>query len=140
MIIVGLILVVGLSVTYVKLVSYSPSDIDGIQCNQMEQAVFHIHTHLDVHVEEQHQTAPSLIGIIPNSCLYWLHTHESTGIIHIEAPKYQIFTQGQFMDIWSKSLEKSEIPSGIPKVVYVNGKEINQDYREIQLVPTMRMS
>jgi hypothetical protein len=110
----------------------APSDIDGIQCNQMEQAVFHIHAHLDVYVDGQHRTVPAFIGIIPNSCLYWIHTHDPTGIIHIEAPEYKTFTLGQFLDVWSKSFEKTGIPIGTPKS-YVNGKEFNGNYREIQL-------
>lgn len=131
-IITALILVVGISMTYMMLVLHAPSDIDGIQCNQMEQAVFHIHVHLDIYVDGQHRTVPAFIGIIPNTCLYWLHTHDPTGIIHIEAPEYKTFTLGQFLDIWSKSFEKSGILIGTPKS-YVNGKEFNGNYREIQL-------
>lgn len=131
-IIIVLILVVIISISYLKSSVDTPTDIDGIQCNQMEQAVFHIHAHLDVYVEGQHRTVPAYIGIIPNSCLYWLHTHDPTGIIHIEAPEYKTFTLGQFLDIWSKSFEKTGIPIGTPKS-YVNGKEFNGDYREIQI-------
>jgi hypothetical protein len=131
-IITALILVVGISITYRTSVLRAPSDIDGIQCNQMEQAVFHIHAHLDVYVDGQHRTVPAFIGIIPNSCLYWIHTHDPTGIIHIEAPEYKTFTLGQFLDVWSKSFEKTGIPIGTPKS-YVNGKEFNGNYREIQL-------
>ena len=132
-VIIGLlILVVGISITYIKSSSHAPPVIDGIECNQMEQAVFHIHAHLDVYVDGQHRTVPEFIGIIPNSCLYWLHTHDPTGIIHIEAPQYKIFTLGQFLDVWSKSLEETGIPTGIPKS-YVNGKEFTGDFREIHL-------
>jgi len=131
-IIIVLILVVGISITYLKSSVQAPPDIDGIQCNQMEQAVFHIHAHLDVYVDAQHRTVPALIGIIPNSCLYWLHTHDPTGIIHIEAPEYKTFTLGQFLDVWSKSFENTGIPTGTPKS-YVNGKEFTGDFREIQL-------
>lgn len=131
-IVITLIVVASTSTIYSMSNHHASRDIDGIQCNQMEQAVFHIHSHLDVYVNGQHQTIPSQIGIIPNSCLYWLHTHDPTGIIHIEAPEYTTFTLGQFLDIWSKSFEKTGIPIGTPKS-YVNGKEFTGDYRKIQL-------
>jgi len=127
-----LIIVIGISVAYIKSSEpASPQKIDGIECNQMEQAVFHIHAHLDLYVNGQHRTIPALIGIIPNSCLYWLHTHDPTGIIHIEAPEYKTFTLGQFLDIWSKSFKDTGIPSGTPTKAYVNGKEFTGEYREI---------
>ncbi len=131
-IIAVLIVVVGISVTYMKSSLHVPPDIDGMECNQMEQAVFHIHAHLDVYVDGQHRTVPELIGIIPNTCFYWLHTHDPTGIIHIEAPQYKTFTLGQFLDVWSKSFENSGIPTGTPKS-YVNGKEFTGDFRTIPL-------
>jgi hypothetical protein len=131
-IIAALILVASISITYVNSGSHVSPDIDGIECNQMEQAVFHIHAHLDVYVDGQHRTVPAYIGIIPNSCLYWLHTHDPTGIIHIEAPQYKTFTLGQFLDVWSKSFEKTGISTNTPKS-YVNGKEFTGDYRQIQI-------
>lgn len=126
------ILVVGISTAYMESSSHAPPNIDGMECNQMEQAVFHIHAHLDVYVDGQHRTVPELIGIIPNTCYYWLHTHDPTGIIHIEAPQYQTFTLGQFLDVWSKTYENSGIPTGTPKS-YVNGQEFTGDFRTIPL-------
>jgi hypothetical protein len=103
--------------------------VDGIECSSMEQAVFHIHVHLDVFVDGQPSTVPASIGI-PNNCLFWLHTHDTTGVIHIEAPSYRVFNFGQFLDIWSNS-DVAKIPEGLP-VAYVNGKQVD-DYRNINL-------
>jgi hypothetical protein len=50
---------------------------------------------------------PPQIGIIPDKCIYWLHTHDGTGIIHIESPIKRDFTLGQFFDIWAKKFEQS---------------------------------
>jgi hypothetical protein len=113
--------------------------VDGIQCNTNEQLLFHIHTHLDIFVNGQLIYIPPQIGIIPDKCIYWLHTHDGTGVIHIESPIKRDFTLGQFLDIWSKKLNNSSefanIFGGknIPEA-YVNGQKVTGvNYREIKL-------
>jgi hypothetical protein len=61
--------------------------IDGISCDTMEHLNFHIHAHLDIFINAQFYTIPSEIGIIPDKCIYWMHTHDDSGIIHIESPE-----------------------------------------------------
>ena len=62
--------------------------IAGIQCERQEYGDFHIHAHLDVFIDGAARTVPAMIGILPvQKCLYWMHTHDESGIIHIEAPK-----------------------------------------------------
>jgi hypothetical protein len=51
----------------------------------MEPSVFHIHSHLIILINGHYYAVPALIGIT-NNCFYWLHTHDGTGIIHIESP------------------------------------------------------
>ena len=48
------------------------------------------------------------IGIIPEKCIYWLHTHDNSGLIHIESPIKENFTLGQFLHIW-KLFDNSDI-------------------------------
>jgi hypothetical protein len=74
----------------------------------MEQAVFHIHAHLDIIINGVYFLVPSQI-MIPSNCFYWLHTHDESGIIHIEAPMHRDFTLGQFFDIWNKKLSNDQI-------------------------------
>ena len=114
--------------------------IGGIQCNTMEQLQFHIHAHLDVFVNGHSIYIPPQIGIIDDRCIYWLHTHDSTGIIHIESPLKRDFTLGQFFQIWKSKLNNSssfeEILGGkLVPIVYVNGNKVptNVDYRSITL-------
>ena len=41
-----------------------------------------------------------------------MHTHDSTGVIHIEAPRSSAtrkFTLGDFFDIWKKRLDRTHI-------------------------------
>jgi hypothetical protein len=72
--------------------------IDGIGCNSMEQSAFHVHSHLVIFINGRHSQVPSQIGI-PANCFYWLHTHDESGKIHIEAPMLRDFTLGQLFDI-----------------------------------------
>jgi hypothetical protein len=77
--------------------------------------------------------------------LYWLHTHDDSGIIHIESPVNRDYTLGQFFDVWNK---KSNIPPQILNnnttsasgkttfSVYVNGSKVNDvSYKNIKLNP-----
>jgi hypothetical protein len=146
-IVIGLIIAVaigiGFAVASSKLLSGSNAAalaIDGIQCNAAEQLVFHNHAHVDIFINGQPYTVPSQVGILPGKCIYWLHTHDDSGIIHIESPVTRNFTLGQFFDIWKKKLSNTQIFDNTvngtnPMSVYVNGNKINGDasYRNINL-------
>ena len=113
--------------------------IDGIGCNSMEQFAFHVHSHLDIIINGVYFLVPSQTGI-PGNCFYWLHTHDESGIIHIEAPMLRNFTLGQFFDIWGKKLSNDQIfnyVAGVnnPLNVYVNGTKVpdGTNYRDIKL-------
>jgi hypothetical protein len=113
--------------------------IDGIQCNSMEQSAFHVHSHLDIIINSVYFLLPSQVGI-PGNCFYWLHTHDESGKIHIEAPMLRDFTLGQFFDIWNKKLSNDQIFNYVanannPLKVYVNGTKVpdGTNYRDIKL-------
>lgn len=120
--------------------------IDGIQCNPSEQLLFHVHAHLDIIINGQYFLVPAQIGIT-NACYYWLHTHDVTGVIHIESPVNRDFTLGQFFDIWNKSFNNGQIKfnngqifnyvasQSHPLSVYVNGTKVpsGTNYGDIKL-------
>src|ERR687886_84337 len=147
LIVIGLIIVVaigiGVAVASSKFLSSSSAaalTIDGIQCNAAEQLVFHNHAHIDIFINGQPYTIPSQVGIVPGKCIYWLHTHDDSGIIHIESPVTRNFTVGQFFDIWKKKFSNMQIFDNIANgtnsmSVYVNGNKINGNtaYRNINL-------
>ena len=105
--------------------------IDGIPCETQEYSTFHIHAHLDTFVNGQHLAIPQNIGIKDSKCLYWLHTHDSTGIIHIEAPQEQNFTLSQFIDIW-RSTGSGAPSSDQQPIIFVNGQEISTNLENTQ--------
>ena len=84
--------------------------VDQIPCVQGEQLAFHVHVHLSIFLDGQAVTLPAAIGIAPGGCLYWLHTHLSDGIIHIEAPDPRLFVLGNFLDIWKQQFSQLNYP------------------------------
>ncbi|MBL0385683.1 hypothetical protein JJB07_03380 [Tumebacillus sp. ITR2] len=111
--------------------------IDDISCQSMEGATQHEHAHLAIYNNGQPVEVPANIGIKPgNNCLYWLHTHDATGELHIESPIARDFTLGNFFNIWGEQLDATHVMSytnGSPLKVYVDGKEFTGDPRTIQL-------
>ncbi len=112
--------------------------VDGIECQAMEGAVFHIHQHLAVFDHGKPVPIPDDLGHAPTGqCLYWIHTHTSDGIIHIESPKFRTFLLGELFDIWDEPLRATAVgPAHIKKGqlrVYVDGKLYLGDPRKIEL-------
>lgn len=87
--------------------------INGIACEANEQTVVHYHAHLDLIRDGNAMSVPMGIGFGPNNaCLYWLHTHDATGLIHIEAPasaKTREFTLGDLFAIWGQPLDNRHV-------------------------------
>lgn len=113
-----------------KQISAAPS-VDGIECNTKEFVVLHNHAHLDFYVNGNPLTVPAQIGIVDNTCLYWLHTHDTSGVIHIESPKSRDFTLGQFFDIW-KASANFPISGAVPKI-FVNGQIVSTGLNETKI-------
>jgi hypothetical protein len=118
------------------------ASIDGVECLIAEQLAFHIHTKLNITINNESIRVPAGIGIIPNKCIYWLHTHDDSGIIHIESPIKRNFTLGQFLDIWNRFNSSDTVLQDIADnkingttTTYINGTQMNNnfDYRNIEL-------
>jgi hypothetical protein len=91
---VGILLTTMAPHTLLASTSSSSLGIDNIKCEVIEHLTFHIHAHLDIFINGKPYIVPSQIGIVPNKCLYWMHTHDDTGVIHIESPENRNFTLG----------------------------------------------
>ena len=116
--------------------------VDGIACGTQEYATLHVHTHLAIFYNGKQIQIPQYIGFAPNpagGCLYWLHTHDGSGIIHVESPQLSPpqggpFTLGMFFDIWGQPLAPSNVAGMAgPVVAYVNGSKYEGDLRAIEL-------
>jgi len=79
-----------------------PSGLDALT---MEGTVLHHHDHLDLYVNGRAVTVPPLVGIDQQAgFLTELHTHDASGIIHVESPVQRSFTLGQFFCEWGVKL------------------------------------
>jgi len=102
--------------------------INGVSCDSMEQGTHHIHAHLSIYINGKNMPIPKGIGIAPDgSCFYWMHTHTSDGIIHIEAPaKVSNVALDDFLTIWHKGFAKLSFPPELNATtgwhIYINGK------------------
>jgi hypothetical protein len=124
--------------------------VDGISCAPVEQLVYHIHAHLAVFKDGQLYTLPAGVGIPGSSaeqtnygpiaagghCYYWLHTHTTDGVIHIESPTKRIYSLGDFFDEWHQPLSGTRIAGVSGKVsAFFNGKPWTKSPRAIPLLP-----
>jgi hypothetical protein len=115
--------------------------IDGIQCNRTEQLTYHEHAHLTILLNGASEPLPALIGIPGGAtgspqCFYYLHTHDTTGVVHMEAPAARTFTLGQFFDVWGQPLSRTTATNLSGKLrFYVGNKLYTGDPRKIKLTP-----
>jgi hypothetical protein len=89
----------------------SGDPVANIRCDAGEQLATHYHAHLTILYKGQPVTVPAQIGIQP-TCLYWMHTHDDSGIIHIEAPKSEAgrkFKLGEFFTVWGQPLTGKQV-------------------------------
>jgi hypothetical protein len=96
---------------------------DGLPVLSAEAFVVHIHQHLDLYVRGKREPIPALIGInVQQRYLSPIHTHDFSGIIHVEAPTKRSFTLGQFWDVYGVRFDSSCVGGECGGVkVYVNG-------------------
>jgi hypothetical protein len=101
--------------------------VDGVACTSSEGQVAHYHANLQIYVNGHAQPLPAGVGIVEPAgspgpalgvgspaCLYALHTHDATGIVHIESPvANHVYQLGNFFDIWGKSLSRNSF-MGLP--------------------------
>jgi hypothetical protein len=123
--------------------------IDGVSSNQMEQLAYHIHAHLAIFINGKQYTVPYGVGIEQpwtteadgssefvdsGAAFYYLHTHDDTGVIHIESPTSKTYNLGQFFAEWNQPLSATQIGSYTGSVItYVNGSKYTGDPSNITL-------
>jgi hypothetical protein len=114
--------------------------IDGIRCDREEGAVEHVHVSLQLYDRGHTVPVPANIGVPQGGyCLYWIHTHDGSGIVHIESPVKRQFSLGEFFDIWGPQLSWTQAatlsaPHGQQLSIWVDGKAWHgKDPRSIPL-------
>ncbi len=75
-------------------------------CIQHKNVAFHIHADLEIYILGKKQVIPANAGI-PKGCMHIIHTHDSSGELHVESPYYHRFYLKDFFTIWGKTFNRS---------------------------------
>ncbi len=117
------------------------SPVDGIGCDPTMSNAYHIHVFVGIMVNGTHYALPAALGMVspgaPVSgfintahCFYDIHTHDSSGIVHIESPNptsapitTSIYTLKNIFDVWGITADASHVgPFAGPVVVMTSGQ------------------
>lgn len=106
----------------------------GLEPLASEGTLVHYHPHIDVFYNGQAVTVPANVGVDTEAhTISALHTHADSGVLHIESPKAQTITLGQFFTEWNVPLAGAR--------VYLFGKPVDDpanlslaDHQEIAIV------
>jgi len=79
-----------------------------LSCTTDAAVTYHVHAHLTITINGQDQTVPAQTGLSP-TCQHPLHTHDTSGVIHIESPSKRDFTLGDFFAVWGKDFTATKI-------------------------------
>jgi hypothetical protein len=112
----------------------------GLPALPVEGKKLHTHQHLDLYLNGTHVAVPANVGIGPAGDLFFspLHTHDPTGILHVEAPAKIQYTLGQFFDVWGVRLSATCIGNdcaggGRAVRAFVGGRRVRGDPAAIPL-------
>ena len=106
-----------------------------------EGTVEHIHAHLDITVNGDPVPIPAGIGIEEShQQISPLHTHDQTGVVHVESPKPAPFSLGQLATERQVRLDQTHLggltaTSGNTVQAYVNGRPVPGDPAAIIIHP-----
>ena len=111
----------------------------GLTALGREGTRLHTHQHLDVFVNGRRVPVPAGIGIAASGAFISpIHTHDATGIVHVESPAVQPFFLGQFFGVWGVRFTPSCLgaycASGQRRLwIFSDGKLVQSDPRALLL-------
>lgn len=88
-------------------------NVGAVSCDSGgHDAAYHIHSQLTIKLPDGTTAeVPPNIGI-SQKCMYWLHTHDPDGQLHVEAPDETLATLADFLEIWRRSTNPT-IPNAV---------------------------
>jgi hypothetical protein len=114
----------------------------GLSVAPMEGTALHFHTHLDILVDDRPVSVPAGLGIATSGQeMAELHTHDTTGILHVEAPTTgKRYVLGQLFTEWGLRLDATDLGGlktggGRTLTAYVDGRRQSGDPANIELAP-----
>ena len=121
------VVLIGIIVTAVALLPRSTPRFK-FDCLGTEQITLHVHPWLQIRISGQSVTIPAYVGITnpggSNTCFEPLHTHDASGIIHVEASDVNSqYNLGDFFTIWDETYHSVTI-SGTSHPIAFNNTDI----------------
>lgn len=126
----------------------APTDVEaqveraGLTMLSAEGEALHIHQHLSVTVDGRTVLVPAGLGIDEGAQrLSAIHTHDTTGVIHVESPVVETFRLGQVFTEWDVRLGKGRVGGyqngrgGVREVLYVDRAPYTGDPKRLALRP-----
>ena len=98
--------------------------LDGLVCRPDPPQRIHYHLYLAIYSQGQRVAVPGGVGIVApahargqtalartgtTTCYYNAHTHDASGIIHVEQEQPQTVTLGAFFDLWGEPLDSAHL-------------------------------
>ena len=121
----------------------------GLSVLAAEQLAVHYHAHLDIIANGQKVTLAAGVGFVIRNQratgITVLHTHDTTGVIHIESAKNKPYTLGQVFTEWDVALNANqvgglEVDDTHVLQAYVNGRLFTGDPATIRLKPHLELA
>ena len=121
--------------------------VDSVPCLSDDLPAQHYHVHIGILLDGKAVTVPAGIGvgrpwganpdgfIATGGCFAWIHTHDTTGVVHIFTQIGKSYSLGQLFSVWGQPLGARDALgySGALSVL-VNGRPIGGDPRLVPLV------
>lgn len=91
---------------------------------------YHVHAELKVYINGKQTTVPANLGIDPQGrFISPIHTHDTSGVVHMESTKFYPFTLGEFINVWGvkftdTQLGEYKVGNGNVLQLWVNGKQV----------------
>ena len=120
--------------------------VDGVPCLRDDLPAQHFHVHLEVLLDGKVVTVPAGVGvgrpwgedadgfIVTGSCFAWIHTHDTTGVVHVFTQVGTSYSLGQMFKVWGQPLGlHGALGYRGPAAVLVDGLAFAGDPQEVAL-------
>jgi hypothetical protein len=107
------------------------------ECTGHKENNFHVHSRIEIVQNNTQIKIPRNTGINGN-CIHPIHTHDETGLVHIDYPRDLNFTLGDFFDVMGIIFQDNQVGNlkkydGYKIEVKVDNKIIKSNFRKIVL-------
>lgn len=122
--------------------------VDGVPCLREDLPAVHTHVHLTVLLDGARVAVPAGIGvgrpwgyspagfIATGGCFAWIHTHDTTGLVHLFTEPGRSFTLGQLFEVWGQPLGAGEALGYRGSVALLaGGRPVAGDPAALRLTP-----